>query len=83
MVYRAFGDTLRMNLAGSSLEFWLGMEGKHVTFLELWLRMTSLKLWLGIEDEHRTFLELWLRIVSVTSVSVQFVAHMEGLHSIE
>ena len=26
---------------------------------------------------------LWLKLVSVTGVSVQVVAHMDGLHSIE
>ena len=29
---------------------------KHVTFLELWLRMASLELWLGMADEHEEFL---------------------------
>jgi len=55
VVYKALGDTLRMDFAGTFLELWLGMEGKHVAFLELWLRMTSLELWLGM-----AFLELWL-----------------------
>jgi len=32
----------------TSLEFWLGIEGKHVAFFELWLGMTSLELWLGM-----------------------------------
>ena len=34
MVYKALGDTLRMNFV--------------VAFLELWLEMVSLELWLGI-----------------------------------
>jgi len=32
---------------------WFGIGEKHVTFLELWLRMTSLELWLEIADEHK------------------------------
>ena len=43
VVYKALGDTLRMNFAGP--------------FLELWLRMVSLELWFGIESKHVAFLE--------------------------
>jgi len=67
----------------TSLELWLEMEGKHVAFLELWLRMVSHELWLGMKDEHKSFLELWLGMVSVTGVSVRVVACTKGLHSIE
>jgi len=44
MVYEALGDTLRMDFVVAflklglrmvSLELWLGIECKHVTFLEL------------------------------------------------
>ena len=34
------------------LELWLGIRVKHVSFLELWLKMTSLELWLKMADEH-------------------------------
>jgi len=64
-----------------SFELWLGIEGKHVSFLELWLRTTSLKLWFKMEDEHWTFLKVWLRMVCVIGVSVQVVgvvARTEG-----
>jgi len=46
------------------LELWLGIEVKHVTFLELWLRMTSL--------------ELWLELASVAGVSVHVVMCTNG-----
>jgi len=39
-----------------SLELWLGIGVKHMTFLELWLGMTSLELWLGMPDEHEELL---------------------------
>ena len=39
-----------------SLELWLGIEVKHVAFLELWLRMTSLEFWLKTADEHEELL---------------------------
>jgi len=39
-----------------SLELWLGIGVKHVTFLELWLEMESLELWLEMADEHEEFL---------------------------
>jgi len=48
------------------LKLWLGIEGKHVAFLKLWLRMTSLELWLGL--------------TSVTGLSVQVVVRTEGFH---
>ncbi|QCD89273.1 hypothetical protein DEO72_LG4g217 [Vigna unguiculata] len=92
VVYKALGDTLRMDFFGAflklwliitSLKLWLGMEGKHVAFLELWLGMASLELWLGMEDEHCTFLQLWLKMVCVIGVSVRVVARTKGLHSIE
>ena len=61
MVYKALGDTLRMNFVVAFLKLWLEMvslelrlriEGKYVVFLELWLRMISLELWLGMANEH-------------------------------
>jgi len=64
VVYKALGDTLRMNFVGTflelwlgmaSLELWLGMKGKHMAFLELWLEMT--------------FIELWLRMVCIINAS--------------
>jgi len=36
VVYRALGDTLRIDFAGAFLELWLRMVS-----LELWLRMAS------------------------------------------
>jgi len=39
-----------------SLELWLGIGVKHVTFLELWLGMASLELWLAMADEHEKLL---------------------------
>jgi len=39
-----------------SLELWLRIGVKHVTFLELWLGMVSLELWLGMVDEHEELL---------------------------
>jgi len=39
-----------------SLELWLGIGVKHVTFSGLWPEMTSLELWLGIADEHEELL---------------------------
>jgi len=41
MVYKALGETLRMNFVVAFLELWLRMIS-----LELWLRMISLELWL-------------------------------------
>ena len=50
MVCRALGDTLIMEFSRVFLELWLKMtflelrlkmEGKHVTFLELWFRMVG------------------------------------------
>jgi len=73
VVYKAFGDTLRMDFVRAflelwlrmiSLELWLGVEVKHVELLELWL---------GMEDEQWTFIELWLEMVCVTGVSVRVV----------
>ena len=62
MVYKALGDTLRMEFAVTFLELWLGMvslklwfgiKGKHMAFLELWHEMTSLELWLEMADRHK------------------------------
>ena len=39
-----------------SLELWLRIGVKHVTFLKLWLVMTSLELWLEMADEHEELL---------------------------
>ena len=39
-----------------SLELWLGIGVKHVTFPELWLGIASLELWLGMADEHEELL---------------------------
>jgi len=39
-----------------SLELWLEIRVKHVTFLELWLKMTYLELWIGMADEHEELL---------------------------
>jgi len=39
----------------ASLELWLGIKGKHMAFLELWLEMT--------------FLELWVRMVCIIDAS--------------
>jgi len=59
VVYDALGDTLRMDFVVTflelwfrmvSLELWLGIKGKHVTFLELWL--PSLELWLAMTNGH-------------------------------
>jgi len=44
-----------------SFELWLEIGVKHVTFLELWLRMTSLELWLGMVDEHKELFS-WARV---------------------
>ena len=41
MVYEALGDTLKMDFIMVPLELWLGIEGKHVSFLELWLGMAD------------------------------------------
>ena len=49
---QGFGRYLKDRLVGVFLELWLEIEGKHVTFLELWLGMASLELWLGMADEH-------------------------------
>ncbi|QCD96304.1 hypothetical protein DEO72_LG6g1006 [Vigna unguiculata] len=45
----------------------LGIEGKYMAFLELWLRMTSLELWLGMADGHEQSLSCGLdwRVLSV------------------
>jgi len=43
-----------------SLELWLGIGVKHVTFLELWLRIKSLELWLVMADEHEELLSCGL-----------------------
>jgi len=43
-----------------SFELWLGIEGKHVTFLELWLEIISFELWVGMEDEHDESLTYFL-----------------------
>ena len=62
VVYKALGETIRMNfvvaflelwLVMVSLELWLKILGKHVAFLELWLGMASLELWLGMTDGHK------------------------------
>jgi len=53
VIYKALGDSLRMEFSRAFLEWWLRM-----TSLELWLGMTSFKLWLEMKDEHWTFLEL-------------------------
>jgi len=42
----------------TSLELWLGMEGTHVTFLEVWLRIASFELWLGMKDDTTPFFAL-------------------------
>ena len=50
-----------------SLELWLRIGVKHMTFLELWLRMTSFKLWLRMANEHEELLSCgssW-RVLSV------------------
>ena len=50
-----------------SIELWLGINVKHVAFLDLWLGMTYLKLWLGMTDEHKELLSCgsgW-RVLSV------------------
>ncbi|QCD82905.1 hypothetical protein DEO72_LG2g3247 [Vigna unguiculata] len=73
---------LELWLRMTSLELWLGIEGKHMAFLELWLIMTSLELWLGMKGKLTTFLNLWLRMVSGTDVSVRVVARTDGLHLI-
>jgi len=51
VVYEAFGDTLRMDFVMTFLELWLrmvspqlwlGIEDKHMAFLELWVGMHPL-----------------------------------------
>ena len=44
VIYKTLGDTLRMIVVGAFLELWLGIEGKHVAFLELWLEMAYFEL---------------------------------------
>ncbi|QCD99733.1 hypothetical protein DEO72_LG7g1018 [Vigna unguiculata] len=44
------------NAKNVSLELWLGIGVKHVTFPELWLGIASLELWLGMADEHEELL---------------------------
>jgi len=60
-----------------SIELWLGIEVKHVAFLELWLRDIS---WVMVRDGGWTqgTLELWLGLASVASVSVRVVARTDG-----
>ena len=61
---QGFGDSLKVDLLdvpwvvaqNVSLELWLGIGVKHVTFLELWLGMTSLEIWLGMADGHEELL---------------------------
>ena len=67
MVYEALGETLRMNFVVAFLELWLGMVS-----LELWLRIlgkhvTFVNLWLGMADGHEHSLSCGsnLRVLSV------------------
>ena len=47
------GAFLELRFKMTSLELWLGMEGKHVAFLELWLRMVSVTS-VSVRDMART-----------------------------
>jgi len=49
---QGFGLYLKDGVVAAFLKLCLRMEGKHVAFLKLWLRMASFELWLRMEDEH-------------------------------
>ena len=61
-----------------SLELWLGIGVKHMSFLELWLKMAFLELWLGMTDEHEESLSCgsnW-RVVARTNGSKRLLSSM-------